>query len=124
MSGTAFKITGMDVSGYMCKDAQRAMGFYRDVLGLEPALVYPQDAGAEYELADGTTFSLWGGGGRVMPFQPSNGILFAVDDLAAAVETIKARGVPVEGEWETPVCSMAMIHDTEGNIVVLHKRKV
>jgi len=52
-----------------------------------------------------------------------NGILFAVDDLSAAVATVKAGGVPVEGEWETPVCSMAMIHDTGGNIVVLHKRK-
>lgn len=123
MSEAAFAVTGMDVSGYMVKDAKRAMAFYRDVLGLEPSLVYPQDAGAEYEFGDGTTFSLWGGGGRVMPFQPSNGILFAVDDLPAAVSAIKARGVAIDGEWETPVCTMAMIHDTEGNIVVLHKRK-
>jgi len=27
-------------------------------------------------------------------------------------------------ENETPACRMAMIHDTEGNIVTLHKRKV
>lgn len=59
----SFKITGMDLSGYMVKDAKRAIGFNRDVLGLEPALVYPEDRGAEYELADGTTFGLWGGGG-------------------------------------------------------------
>ena len=71
----------MDLSGYMCKDAERAIGFYRDVFGLEPALIYPDNRGAEYELPDGTTFGLWGGGGKVMPFQPSNGILFAVDDL-------------------------------------------
>ncbi len=123
MIEAAFRVTGMDVSGYMVKDAKRAMAFYRDVLGLEPSLVYPQDAGAEYELSDGTTFSLWGGGGRVMPFQPSNGILFAVDDMPAAVAAIKARGLAIDGEWETPICNMAMIHDTEGNIIVLHKRK-
>jgi predicted enzyme related to lactoylglutathione lyase len=117
------KITGMDLSGYMVKDAARAIAFYRDALGLEPVKVYPDNRGAEYELADGTTFGLWGGGGAVMPFQPSNGILFAVEDLDAAVASIKARGIPVLMEHETPVCRMAMINDTEGNLVTLHKRK-
>jgi predicted enzyme related to lactoylglutathione lyase len=123
LSERTFQITGMDFSGYMVKEAPRAIAFYRDVLGLEPVLLYPEDRGAEYELADGTTFGLWGAGGRVMPFQPSNGILFAVDDLDAAVAAVKARGIPVLTEIETPNCRMAMINDTEGNIVTLHKRK-
>ena len=108
----------------MVKDAPRAIAFYRDVLGLEPETVYPEDRGAEYELPDGTTVGLWGGGGGVMPFQPSNGILFSVDDLDAAVTAVKERGIAVLMEKETPVCRMAMINDTEGNIVTLHKRKV
>jgi catechol 2,3-dioxygenase-like lactoylglutathione lyase family enzyme len=86
----AFTITGMDLSGYMVKDAARAIGFYRDVLGLEPVVVYPDNRGAEYELADGTTFGLWNAGGDLIPFQPSNGILFAVDDLDAAVAAVTA----------------------------------
>ncbi|HEY2473818.1 MAG TPA: VOC family protein [Candidatus Cybelea sp.] len=118
-----FTVTGLDLSGYMVKDAPRAIAFYRDVLGLEPARVYPEDRGAEYEFPDGTTFGLWGGGGRIMPFQPSNGILFAVDDLAEAVAAVKARGLPILMETETPVCRMAMINDTEGNMVTLHQRK-
>jgi predicted enzyme related to lactoylglutathione lyase len=118
----SFTITGIDLSGYMVKDAARAIGFYRDVLGLEPVTVYPENRGAEYELADGTTFGLWGGGGRVMPFQPSNGILFAVDDLEAAVSAVKARGLAVQ-ERETPNCHMAILNDTEGNTLFLHKRK-
>jgi predicted enzyme related to lactoylglutathione lyase len=116
-------ITGMDLSGYMVKDAPRAIAFYRDVLGLEPTTVYPDDKGAEFELADGTTFGLWGGGGTIMPFQPSNGILFAIEDFDSAVSALKARGIPVLMEHETPVCFMAAINDTEGNLVVLHKRK-
>lgn len=123
MSQHQFKINGMDLSGYMVKDAARAIKFYRDVLGLEPITIYPDNRGAEYEFADGTTFGLWGGGGAVMPFQPSNGILFAVDDFDAAVATLKTRGIPVLMEHETPVCFLAMINDTEGNIVTLHKRK-
>ena len=123
MSQRPFEITGMDLSGYMVKDASRAIEFYRDVLGLEPVMMYPENRGAEYELPDGTTFGLWGGGGRVMPFQPSNGILFAVDDFDAALSAIKARCIPVLMELETPVCVMVMISDTEGNTVTLHKRK-
>ena len=123
MSQQPFKVIGLDISGYMCKDGARAIGFYRDVLGLEPTTVYPDNRGAEYELPDGSTFGLWGGGGAVMPFQPSNGILFAVDELETAVAAVKARGIPVIMENETPNCFMAMFHDTEGNCVFLHKRK-
>jgi predicted enzyme related to lactoylglutathione lyase len=122
MTQPQFKVTGMDLSGYMVTDAARAIGFYRDVLGLEPTTVYSENRGAEYEFADGTTFGLWGGGSE-MPFQPSNGILFAVDDFDAAVAAVKARRIPILMEHETPVCFMAMINDTEGNSVVLHKRK-
>ncbi len=118
-----FTITGIDLSGYMCEDAPRAIAFYRDVLGLEPTKLYPEDRGAEFDLLDGTSFGLWGGGGKVMPFQPSNGILFAVDDLDAAVAAIKGRGIAIKYEAETPACLMAMFGDTEGNSVFLHKRK-
>lgn len=115
-------IKGIDLSGYMVKDAARAIAFYRDTFGLEPARVYPENRGAEYDLADGTTFGLWGGGGKVMPFQPSNGILFAVDDLDAATAAVKSRGAPVAMELETPNCRMAAVGDSEGNLVFLHQR--
>ncbi|GAC1501777.1 MAG: hypothetical protein NVS1B14_06320 [Vulcanimicrobiaceae bacterium] len=118
-----FTITGMDLSGYMVKDAARAIAFYRDVLGLEPVKVYPEGRGAEYELADGSTFGLFGGGGNVMPFQPGNGILFAVDDLEKAVSSLKERRIDILMERETPVCNMAVIADSEGNSIFLHKRK-
>lgn len=123
MNATTFHLKGIDLTGYMVQDAARAIAFYRDVLGLQPSIVYPENRGAEYELPDGTTFGLWGGGGTVMPFQPSNGILFAVDDLDAAVEAVRARGVPILMQNETPNCRMAMFADTEGNSVVLHRRK-
>ena len=34
-----FAIRGLDVSGYMTKDASRSIAFYRDVLGLVPARI-------------------------------------------------------------------------------------
>jgi len=117
-----FNVTGLDLSGYMVKDTPRAVAFYRDVLGLEPTITYPENAGAEFELADGTTFGLWNPG-DMMPFQPASGLLFAVDDIDAAVDAVKARGINIVMQHESPVCWMAMIQDTEGNNVVLHKRK-
>jgi len=122
VNAVAFRIKGIDLSGYMCKDAARAIAWYRDVLGLEPARVYGEGRGAEYDLPDGTTFGLWGGGGKAMPFQPSNGILFAVDDLDVAKHDLADRGIPIVAEFTTPVCRMAGLADPEGNLVFLHER--
>jgi predicted enzyme related to lactoylglutathione lyase len=116
-------VTGMDLSGYMVKDAARAIAFYQDIFGLQTTAIYPDGRGAEFDLPDGSTFGLWGGGGKVMPFQPGNGILFAVDDFDGALAKLAGRAIPVIYQTETPACRMAMINDTEGNIITLHARK-
>ncbi len=116
------EVVGIDMSGYMVKDTQRALRFYRDVLGLEPTTVYPDDKGAEYEFPDGTTFGLWNGGPE-MPWQPGNGVLFAVTDFEAAVGRAKEHGATFAMQEESPSCFMAMTEDSEGNYVILHKRK-
>jgi predicted enzyme related to lactoylglutathione lyase len=114
----------MDLSGYMIRDTPRSIAFYRDALGLEPASVYPDDRMAEYHFADGMTFGLFGGGAGVgIPFQPGNGILFAVDDLDTRVTAPKRRGIPVLIEREMPLFFMAMMTDTEGNGIFSHERK-
>ncbi len=116
------RITGIDLSGYMTKDYERAMTFYRDVLGMTPTKVYPGGSGAEFELADGTTFGLWNPG-DTMPFRPASGLLFAVEDLDAAKAALTAHGIAITMEHESPICFMAMCDDPDGNSVVLHKRK-
>jgi predicted enzyme related to lactoylglutathione lyase len=118
----AIQIDGMDASGYMVKDAPRAIAFYRDALGLEPTRIYSDNRGAEYDLPDGTTFVLWGGGSPI-PFQPSNGILFAVADIEAAISALTSRGIPIVMEFDTPNCRMVGISDSEGNLAILHWRK-
>jgi predicted enzyme related to lactoylglutathione lyase len=117
-----FSITGIDRSDYMVKNLARAIEFYRDVLGLEPEPGATTDQGTEYWLADGSTFGLWIGD-DVIPFQPGNSVLFAVDELDEAVAAMKARGTPILLERETPFCNFASINDSEGNTVTLHKRK-
>jgi hypothetical protein len=43
VSEKPFTITGIDSSGFLVADSARAVAFYRDVLWLEPARVYPED---------------------------------------------------------------------------------
>ena len=114
-------IKGIDIIAYTAQNGERAKGFYRDVLGLPVTADYgPQ--GAEFTLGDGTTFGVW----QIDDgsFTPASGVMFAVDDIRAAVATLTPRGVTFTGDVdESPVCFMAFAKDTEGNSFIVHQRK-
>jgi predicted enzyme related to lactoylglutathione lyase len=51
-------------------------------------------------------------------------IAFEVEEIDAAIEKLKGRGVNFDIEkTETPVCWMAQFRDPDGNKLVVHKRK-
>jgi predicted enzyme related to lactoylglutathione lyase len=113
-------IHGIDIATYPVKDPQRAIAFYRDVLGMQPT--WQAEQGAEFTLADGTTFGLWKPENG--DWQPGGGIMFAVDDVAAAVDVYRQRGAKIDEQIEeTPMCFMAFGEDSEGNHFILHHRK-
>jgi predicted enzyme related to lactoylglutathione lyase len=116
-------IKGIDIVTYLVQDGERAKTFYRDTLGLSVTTDFgPQ--GAEFVLDDGSAFGIWKMDDG--SFRPSGGVMFAVDDLKAAVAQYRTRGVVFEGDGaveETPICHMAFGTDTEGNTFVLHQRK-
>ena len=93
------------------------------IKGVEVATDYgPQ--GAEFVLGDSAAFGIWKMSDG--SFRPGGGVMFAVDDVRAAVERYKAAGVTFEADGdveETPVCFMAFGTDTEGNTFILHRRK-
>jgi predicted enzyme related to lactoylglutathione lyase len=112
-------IKGLDISAYLVRDPQRAIEFYRDVLGMTPTEIDDQGRGAEFTLADGSTFGVW---------KPDDGatggaVMFAVDDAKAAVESYRKRGLALSDVVESPVCFMAFGADPEGNAVIIHQRK-
>lgn len=113
-------IKGMDIAAYLVRDPQRAIEFYRDVLGMTPTAIDDQGRGAEFTLADGTTFGVW------KPDDGASGgaIMFAVDDAKAAVEHYRSRGLKLSDVMESPVCFMAFGEDPEGNAIIIHQRKV
>ena len=119
-TANAIKATGIDLHAYLVKAPKRAIAFYKDNLGLTPSTESEQ--GAEFELADGTTFGVWKLDDGT--WHASSGVFFAVPDIEHAVNQFRSRGVKVLEEIsDSPVCKMAAVEDSEGNIFILHQRK-
>jgi methylmalonyl-CoA/ethylmalonyl-CoA epimerase len=110
------------------EDLDRAVAFYRDVLGLE--LIARFDPPGLAFLRLGETRLLLEAGA------PSAILYLGVDDVAEATERLRARGVAIESEphvifddqagqfgpaGEAEV--MAFFRDSEGNLVGLSARK-
>jgi len=115
-------IKGVDLFANMVRDPQRAIAFYRDVLGMTPTDIDEQGRGAEFTLADGSTFGVWKSEeGQPVP---SGGVMFAVENIEQAVETFRARGLTLSDPMESPVCHMAFGSDPDGNTIIIHKRKL
>jgi predicted enzyme related to lactoylglutathione lyase len=112
-------IRGVDLTAYLVRDPQRAIAFYRDVLGMTPTEIDEQGRGAEFTLADGSTFGVW----KPDDNQTGGAIMFAVEDAASAVEHYRARGLALSDVVESPVCLMAFGADPEGNAIIIHQRK-
>ncbi len=120
------QVTGIDAVYYTVQNVGAQTKFYTDLLGAEPAMTWP-DRLSEWNFADGNSFGLYqteghegAGGGR------NGSAMFAVADVAKAVEDGKARGVKFHENGEitdTPVCHMAFGEDPEGNQFILHHRK-
>jgi len=112
-------VTGIDASYYYAQDFERAVSFYTALIGSPPPTIHG-GMFAEWEFPGGEAFGLYKGD----EYRPGNGVMFAVPDVYAAVEALRARGVHFDGEIEdTPVCYMAFGKDSEGNGFILHKRK-
>lgn len=98
-------INGIDIAAYLVKDPQAAIAFYRDVLGMTPTEIDDEGRGAEFTLADGSTFGVWKPEGG----ETGGAIMFAVSDAKDAVEHYRARGLKLSDVMESPVC-LSLIH--------------
>lgn len=111
-------IHGTSVVWLPVGDTQRALGFYRDVLGLDEV----RDEGEWAELdANGLRIGLngredpAGDGGAVVAFQPRDG-------LDEAVEQLRSAGVELAGGIsEHPWGRVAAFKDPDGNDLQLYE---
>jgi len=115
------KIRGTDFVMFAVSDLDRAVKFYRDVLGLPQEVYSTEWQWAEFNCGN-VTLSLKGG--ESVPKAGSGGhIALAVDDVQAACEDLKRRGVRVgKGVQDFECCQTVEIFDPDGNRVILHHR--
>jgi predicted enzyme related to lactoylglutathione lyase len=113
-------VTGIDTQVYNVQDFDRALVFYKALLGREPATVMGS-SWAEFELPDGSAFAI--GKHENFPWQPGYMVMFAVPDVPEAVALVRSLGGKAAEPDESPVCYMSFGEDTEGNQIVLHRRK-
>lgn len=118
------KITEIAFSSYAVSDIDRARAFYEGVLGLKVTMESKSEMGhwVEYDIGAGTLAI-----GKTGGWKPSSQgccVALEVDDFDAAVAELKAANTFFKFEaMETPVCHMAIIHDPDGNPLIIHKRK-
>lgn len=119
-TASATKVHGIHASYYTVKDFDRALNFYKPILG-EPTVEQP-GAFAEWTFPTNETFGVY----KTNEWTPHAGLLFGVDDIKAFVSEHKARGVKFDDDGkieDNGNCYMAFAEDSEGNSFILHQRK-
>jgi catechol 2,3-dioxygenase-like lactoylglutathione lyase family enzyme len=100
------------------RDYERALAWYRDVLGLRVS----DYSEGEIETPN-VTLSFWMPEEQGKEFVPNaNGIALRVSDVTAAVEEVRASGAEVMGIQDSGVCHMGFVKDPDGNVIILHRR--
>jgi catechol 2,3-dioxygenase-like lactoylglutathione lyase family enzyme len=113
------KVELVDFVSVATRDARGAVGWYREVLGLDESTVTED----EIETPN-VTLSFWEPEREGLPLVPNEaGIAFRVADVAAARKELEAKGVEFVAEtWDSGVCHFAAFRDPDGNVLILHRR--
>lgn len=109
---------------YPVNDLKRARGFYEGVLGLKPGSVWEGEGMGfvEYWMGD-HTLALGQGAAQYAPGKMGGTAALEVEDFEEAVKELREKKVPFLMEpMKTGVCHMALIEDTEGNQIMIHRR--
>jgi catechol 2,3-dioxygenase-like lactoylglutathione lyase family enzyme len=114
------RVEQVDFIAIPTRDMERAVAFYRDVIGL------PQNPNIENEFEAGNvTLAVWRPENLGYEFK-DNGqgdVALRVADVEAARSELEAKGVEfVGGTLDTGVCHMAFFADPDGNSLMLHRR--
>lgn len=121
----AIPVLGVDFVMYSTKDMRKTRDFYRRLFGLKRGEEW-NDWWSEFATGPVPFCLNSTKGGRRPEWNWAGApcIALAVDDVPAAIEKCRKRGVKVLIEpTETRVCWMAWIADPDGNRICLHSRK-
>jgi predicted enzyme related to lactoylglutathione lyase len=107
---------------YWTNNMEEAVGFYRDVLGLNMTVRF-EDDWAEFDVG-GTAVAVHGPAEGVAPPQGGATVVFEVDDLDVTIRALRSRGVHFEGDvFEVPATGrFASFRDPDGNLLQIFQR--
>jgi catechol 2,3-dioxygenase-like lactoylglutathione lyase family enzyme len=112
-----------DFVGIPTQDLERSERFYESVLGLQRN---PNHTPGWPEFETGNlTLLLTDVAKTGQKFSPNVGaVALRVDDVAAAMERLRAEGVEFDfpEPYDSSVCHMAFFNDPDGNALILHHR--
>ena len=113
---------------YAVDDLPRARAFYEGVLGLTPGSVWESEGMGfiEYIIGKNGEYALAIGKGAPQFKSGKTGATAAleVEDFDGALAEIKKAGHKLLMEpHDGKTCNMALIEDTEGNQIMIHRRK-
>jgi catechol 2,3-dioxygenase-like lactoylglutathione lyase family enzyme len=114
------RVEQVDFVSIPTRDVERAVAFYRDVLGL-PVSEFTQ---GEVETPN-VTLSFWNPVEDGEEFSPNvAGVGLRVADVEEARRELEAKGVEFfdGGTYDSGVCHMGFFRDPDGNTVILHRR--
>jgi catechol 2,3-dioxygenase-like lactoylglutathione lyase family enzyme len=113
------RVEQVDFISIPTRNVERAVGWYRDVLGLSESDV----SQGEVETPN-VTLSFWEPERENLPFVANTaGFAVRVADVAKARAELEAKGVEFIAEtWDSGVCHFAACRDPDGNTVILHRR--
>ena len=98
-------------------DMDRALRFYRDTLGMD----FPLSGESDWREFDSPPVALELAADGSPPGQLV--LALAVDDVDAATEELRAKGVPILKEpFASDDCYQAQIQAPDGNVIMLHRR--
>ena len=103
-------------------DLDRSAAFYRDMVGLEQI---SHGAWPEFQLGENVSLYLLDPTNIGQEFKGphTSPIALRVTDVAEARRELEGRGVVFEGDvFDTGVCHMAHFTDSDGNVLMLHRR--
>jgi predicted enzyme related to lactoylglutathione lyase len=116
--GTAGIVTGLDLVFYWVSDMDRAVAFYRDMLGL-PLTRRDGENWAEFD-SGGRRFALHGVGEGQSVTPGGATAVFSVDDLDQSKQRLSVQGVSFDQEGDVQgYARFASCRDPDGNTVQL-----
>lgn len=127
------KVIEIAFVGYPVTDLKRARRFYEGTLGLtmSRSFGFENNGFVEYDIGAGTLAVAnsmpenWAGfKAQWKPGMNGGLATLEVEDFDEAISQLRADGATFAHEpADTPVCTMAVVLDPDGNAIIIHKRK-